>query len=443
MRGSNRTTFSHALLVRQALDQPIPATLDSSNSRVANRLISIWEVDDLRYDISAYGEYFRFIPRRLGTSLVLDAAVRAFVCAYPTVHTGQPSTEALAAYGTAIRLLGRTLRHPTQRHEPSTLMSLHIIQKVQSWVDKPTDPYADHTVVIAHLLPAMIAQEWTDPIDRYLLLISATLIIVTATGSSKIPLPVESLIQFFQKWLPPRPFTNRDGAPLETMALDRALSIPIWSRAPLRHVAEMREFYQQALVDLAVLQDRTKKLLPDGADAGEPDELAMKLSKQHGITLVKIYVHMQIGCSIGLSTAIFLNATLRAMEDPVDHDTQLILEAERLNVAALQLAEEMKIFLPLYASGVSMPLACAWAVETDPSRSKRLREMLQIYQTSSGACNLVTGGMWLKRYLAKLREQAVTLAAGKDYSAAVRAHGAQESFHVSETNRADSRCTIL
>jgi hypothetical protein len=435
MRGSKETTFSHALVLRQTLDQPIPTGLDSSNSKVASRLISIWEVDDLRYDISVYGEYFRFIPRRLGTSPVLDAAVKAFVCAYPTVHTGQASTEALAAYGTAIRLLGKTLQHPTQKHEPSTLMSLHVIQKVQSWIDRPKDPYADHTNAIAHLLPTMIEQGWTDPIDKLLLLISAVLVIAGALGTS-FPFPVDSLTQFFRKSSPPRPYTNRDGAPLETLALDRTLMIPIWSRAPRKYVTEMKSFYQQALIDLAVLQDRAKSLLPESPN-GSPDELAVRISQKYDIAIVKLYVQFQVGCSVGLSIAMFLNAILQAINDPFDFDLELMAEAEQLNITSMQLAEEMSVFLPLYASGVVMPLICAWAMEDDPKRLKRLGELLQLYEASAGSPCLGKCGLWLKKYLAKLREEAMALAMGEDDAAAIREHEAQSSF------APDNRCTIL
>jgi hypothetical protein len=443
MRGSSRTTFSHMSHIRRALDQSIPATLESSVSTVATRLISIWEVDDLRYDISVYGDYFQFIPRRLGTSPVLDAATKAFVCAYPAVHMGQPSTEALTAYGTALHVLGRTLRHPTQKYEPSTLISLHLIQSVQSWIYEPAGPYADHTVAIAHLLPAMLAQDWTDPIDRLLLRISATLLVVVSTGNSTIPLPVESLRQFLQKWSAPRPYSIRDGPQVETLALDRMLSIPIWSREPRKHTVEMRIYYQQVLIDLAVLQDRVKMLLPDGIPDGQPNEVAVKLSKQHGIMLIKTYAQVQVGCALGLAVAIFLNAILRATDDPFHQDLSLAIEAERLHEDVLCVAEDMKAFLPLYASGVSMSLACAYAVENDPNRVQRLGQLLKVYDRNVRSCSLVEGGAFLKRYLFKLRQEAVALAARENHAATLREYGVQESYAEPEVDEQDSRCIIL
>jgi hypothetical protein len=102
----------------------------------------------------------------------------------------------------------------------------------------------------------------------------------------------------------------------------------------------------------------------------------------------------------------------------------------------------MTVFLPLYASGVVMPLMCAWAVEDDPKRLERLGELLQIYEASAGSPCMARGGVWLKKYLAKLREESVALAMGDD-DAATRAYEAQRSFAGFEAENVASRCVIL
>jgi hypothetical protein len=187
---------------------------------------------------------------------------------------------------------------------------------------------------------------------------------------------------------------------------------------------------------LAVLQDRAKGLLPESPNEA-PDELAVKISQKYDIAIVKLYVQFQVGCSVGLSIAMFLNALLQATNDPFDFDMTLMAEAEQLNIAAMQLAEEMSVFLPLYASGVVMPLMCAWAVEDDPKRMKRLGELLQLYEASPGSPCMSKGGLWLKKYLAKLKEETMALAIGEDDAAAIGEHEAQSSF------APDNRCTIL
>lgn len=100
----------------------------------------------MRYEISAYGDYFSIIPGRLGTSPVLDAAAWPFASAHSAVYEGQVSPDAIVAYNTTLRRLGEALPHPTQRHEPTTLLALHLVQIVQSWIDQPDDPYANHTL---------------------------------------------------------------------------------------------------------------------------------------------------------------------------------------------------------------------------------------------------------------------------------------------------------
>ena len=161
---------------------------------MANGLISIWKVHDLRYNISVYGDYFQSIPRRLGTSPALDAATWAFACAHSAVYTGYATVQALAAYGTALRKISDAVKDPIQKHEPNTLISLHLVYIVQMWISKPTDPYANHTMVMAYLLPDMIAQGWKDPVDNLMLVITAMLVITSAARSSRIPVPTERIM---------------------------------------------------------------------------------------------------------------------------------------------------------------------------------------------------------------------------------------------------------
>jgi hypothetical protein len=442
IRGSSTATFSEAAVVHHAQNPPIPTTLQDANSRAATGIIAIWDVNDLRYDISVYGGYFKSIPRRLGSSRALDAATRAFVGAYPVFSTGQPSTEALNAYGAAISELREALNQPSERCKPNTLMAMQLVQNVQCWIDKPTDPFANHTIVMAHLLPEMVAQEWTDPVDQLLLMIASTVIIVMATTSSRVPLPLESMRFLFSKCLPPRPYTNSSGAPLETASLDRLMQLPIWSRAPRQHAWEMRWFYEQALLDLAGLQDKADHIkLEDETPASFSIASRMEDLNITSAAL-KVYVEHRIGCSIILAVAMFLNATLRAIEDPFDEDIKMSFEGRHLLEETLRLADEMKVFLPLYASGVVMTLSCAWGVENDPEYLKRIEDMQQVYNFASIGDQWKHGGGWMRNYIAGLREESVALAT-LSYDEAAAGMGTRDVFAESQEDFIPSRCTIL
>lgn len=441
MRGPYRATFSDAIVIQQTLQAPVPSTLDTEQSRVANALISIWKVDDLRYDISVYGDYFQFIPRRLGSSRALDAATQAFVSAYPSLSTGRPTIEALTAYGKAITALGDALKSPVEVHQPNTLLALHLVQNVQCWIDEPTDQYVNHPLLIAHLLPNMIAQDWKDPVDRLLLLISTILIIITSIGSSRVPFDVDQMRRFLKKRLPPRPYTNQHGAALETMSLDRLIELPAWSSAPRQHALQIRGFYREAMADLTALQERARALLP------APDKpltaLETQSSDKPSSTMLKVWVQVQVGCSIQLAVTVFLNAVLRAMDDPFDKSAELIAEASHLMNECMQLAQAMAPFLPLYASGISMTLICAWAAERDPENIARLDEMLRLFSFASIGDRWRVGGVWARRYLARLREESVVLSTCNIEAAVMDAHDARDVFAEDELASLPSRCTIL
>lgn len=441
MRHSGRTTFTEAIIIRQTMALPIPSTLNNEQSKTANALISICKVDDLRFDISVYGDWLPFIPRRLGTSPVLDSATQAFISAYPSLSTGRPNVEALAAYGKAINALGVALNDPAQRHQPNTLMALHMVQTVQCWIDEPTDQYVDHPLLMAHLLPDMLAQEWKDPIDRLLLIISTLLIIITAMASSRVPFDVGQMRTFLKKWLPPRPYRSNQGAPLETMSLDRLVELPVWSRAPRQHAAQIRSFYREAMGDLAALQERVA-LVHSQCDNMATAPAAGSSSKS-SFAMLKLYVQVQIGCSIQISTTAFLNAVIRAMDDPFDQDSELIAETHRLIEDCLQLAHAMAPFLPLYASGVGMTLMCVWAAAREPEDIARLEEMLRLYSWASVADRWQIGGKWARRYLARLREEAVVLATCNVEPTVMDASDSRDVFTEDETESLHGRCTIL
>lgn len=159
------------------MEAPIPANLTGSHARTANRLMSIWAVDDLRYDISIFGDYFRWIPRRLGESEALDAAVWAFACSHSTTYNKQVSMEALAAYGMALRKVKDAIEDPEQRSSPNLLCALQLMGTCQAWISTPEDIFANHSIVLGHLLPDMIDQNPSDPWERFQLIIGAMIVV--------------------------------------------------------------------------------------------------------------------------------------------------------------------------------------------------------------------------------------------------------------------------
>ncbi|KAJ5786979.1 hypothetical protein N7457_001969 [Penicillium paradoxum] len=89
--------------------------------------VAAFEVTDIRYAVAYYGPFLREIPRRLGNSTVLDAAVRALSTAYPFFHKGSYPPVVLGLYGQSLRALRECLNNPVEAQTPNTLCALYLI----------------------------------------------------------------------------------------------------------------------------------------------------------------------------------------------------------------------------------------------------------------------------------------------------------------------------
>ena len=102
----------------------VPST---DTSRMAAAFVAAFQVTDIRYAMAYYGPFLRDIPRRLGSSTVLDSAVRALSTAYPLVYTGSYPRNALVLYGQSLRALRECLNDPAEARTPNTLCAVYLI----------------------------------------------------------------------------------------------------------------------------------------------------------------------------------------------------------------------------------------------------------------------------------------------------------------------------
>jgi hypothetical protein len=89
--------------------------------------LSALQVTDIRFDLSIYGEFFKDIPRRLGTNEALDASVSALTTAWPSVHTRQQSTEMVSRYVHALKSLRVCLSDPAKAESANTLCAVYLV----------------------------------------------------------------------------------------------------------------------------------------------------------------------------------------------------------------------------------------------------------------------------------------------------------------------------
>ena len=81
--------------------------------------------------MSVYGEFFKEIPRRLGTNTALDASVNALTTAFASVHSRQQSLEAIESYVQALKALRVCLNDPTEVGSANTMCAVYLIMICQ------------------------------------------------------------------------------------------------------------------------------------------------------------------------------------------------------------------------------------------------------------------------------------------------------------------------
>ena len=186
-------------------------------------------------------------------------------------------------------------------------------------------------------------------------------------------LPLDSSLEpVLQSHIPARPFTSSEGNPLRSLSMENLLQLPAFSREPEQHLFSIRAAYEQVRDDLLVVCRRMSRV------AAESD-VEIHLARSQGNTIEKTFALWQHAYGLVLTIALFLNSTLRALDEPEDHRWPLAEEATILVEAIIKLACDMLHLRPLFSTGILNPLFLAWAVETDVSRFARVERMLVLY----------------------------------------------------------------
>lgn len=98
---------------------------------MTSKFLAALRVTDPRFDLTIYGDFMRDIPRRLGSSRALEAAVYALTAAVASIPKNQPSTEVVKSYGQSLQSVRSCLMDPAQRKSPDTLCAVYLIIVLQ------------------------------------------------------------------------------------------------------------------------------------------------------------------------------------------------------------------------------------------------------------------------------------------------------------------------
>ena len=126
-----RTAVSTRKLEFDQSDDALSFVPYSETMRIANAFISTLEISDLRYAVSYYGAFLKYVPQRLGINQALDASVLALAGASSCIRTRQNSTQVLVQYGDALKALRLCLSDPVKAQSPETLCAIYLVMICQ------------------------------------------------------------------------------------------------------------------------------------------------------------------------------------------------------------------------------------------------------------------------------------------------------------------------
>lgn len=103
----------------------------SKTFSLAQSMITLLDVGDVRYDFTCYGAFLEQIPKRLGRNPALDASVQAFTTCSTCVYTRGASVAGLRSYIHALKTLRVALGNPAIAESPDTLCAIYLIMVCQ------------------------------------------------------------------------------------------------------------------------------------------------------------------------------------------------------------------------------------------------------------------------------------------------------------------------
>lgn len=105
--------------------------LTSSSDRVGSMLCHILTDDrsQVFFSLQALGDFFPFIPSRLGINIALDSAVSCLCQIYRDVLNGRPTSHhTIKQYANSLNALQRCIKEPQLRLEPETICATILLQ---------------------------------------------------------------------------------------------------------------------------------------------------------------------------------------------------------------------------------------------------------------------------------------------------------------------------
>ncbi|KAL2062053.1 hypothetical protein VTL71DRAFT_6319 [Oculimacula yallundae] len=340
----------------------------SDSSMMIGAFCSALEVTDVRYDLGVYGTFMRDIPRRIGSSVALDASIRAVTSTYSSLQTRSKTVDALECYVDGLEVLRKTLcaHDPSQTMSANNLCAMYLMMVCHGWMGEKND-CTSHGEVFAYMLSKVNPEKFQESFEDELILTLCVPVIVESIARPSIQL---------HPWLERLTTVRDDACPMQSLKLKNLGKISDFIVDPEGHLVEMYFIYQSMEADLARI--RTYLATLENSD-----------STAHS-RYITIY-------GIQLSFAMILNMLLRSFS--VDNFMQMLVECTALVSETITVAEKARQYRPLGSSCTPMTLTCAMATTTDSTQKQRAGELLDEYQEDFEIADWRKVAIWLEKKL--------------------------------------------
>ncbi|KAF5601577.1 uncharacterized protein FSUBG_8142 [Fusarium subglutinans] len=339
------------------------SALSNDKTLVAGNLVHILEFDNPAYDISTYGWFVKDLPRHVGSSKPLDAAITAFVTGFaPLKDRSVSKVEALDKYVFALRTLREAMQDPEQAFSADNMCSIYLISICQEWL-------GSGGAVTGAGSRAILKYQFNPSDKPFMQTIFSVVVLESFTN------PNIQLGPWFWKALSvlgdaARPLKSGDGTSFASLNIGTMGEMSCFVRDPDRYLYQIQCAY-------ALVQTEHPRVIRAA------DEAVAK-AKASGSTFLQRRMGMRFHTAIAamLSMAAILNRILRSY----DGDPVLVADAKRYVDESIALGRAANYNRPIAAAAVASPLALSLAVLDDYKREE-VEELLAEYQADFPGLN--------------------------------------------------------
>ncbi|KAJ9427949.1 hypothetical protein FOXG_01342 [Fusarium oxysporum f. sp. lycopersici 4287] len=361
------------------------SALSNDKTLVAGNLVHILEFDNPGYDISTYGWFVKDLPRHVGSSKPLDAAITAFVTGFgPLKDRSVSKVDALDKYVFALKALRESMQDPAQAFSADNMCSIYLISICQEWLGSggasAGSVNSKHHEVLAYLLQNAILKSQFNPSDKPFMQTIFSIVVLESFTNPNIHLG-----PWFGQALSVlgdagRPLKSGDGTSFASLNIGTMGEMSCFIRDPDQYLYQIQCAY-------ALVQTEHPRVV-------KAAEEAVAKAKASGSTFLQRRMGMRFHTAIAamLTMAAILNRILRSY----DGDPVLVADAKRYVDESIALGRAASYNRPIAAAAVASPLALSLAA-LDDYRREEVEKLLVEYQTDFPGLNYFSDVRMVKR----------------------------------------------